>query len=113
MLTDRSAPGTLATMLQSRLSLQDTFILAAVLCAGTLFALEFEFFENANRMSSEQHRITVQEYFVLAHRLLIPTAAAAEARIRAPARSRNLRVRSASPGNARSTHRAAQPQGIA
>ncbi len=56
----------LAATLRSRLSLQDAFILTAVLCAATLFAFEFRFFENVDQMTSRERRITVQEFFALA-----------------------------------------------
>ena len=55
----------LAATLRSRLSLQDAFILTAVLCAATLFAFEYRFFENVDQMTSRERRITVQEFLAL------------------------------------------------
>lgn len=60
-----------AAALRSRLSLQDAFIMAAALCAATLFALEYKFFENAYRMTSHERRITVQEFFGLTGLLIV------------------------------------------
>ena len=55
----------LAATLRSRLSLQDAVILTAVLCAATLFAFEYRFFENVDQMTSRERRITVQEFLAL------------------------------------------------
>jgi len=60
-----------ATTLRSRLSLQDAVIFLAALCAATLFALEYDFFENADHMTSRERRITVAEFYALTGLLII------------------------------------------
>jgi diguanylate cyclase (GGDEF)-like protein len=54
-----------ASAFRSRLAVQDGLILAAVMCAATLFAFEYDFFEHADQMTVHQRRITAQEFFVL------------------------------------------------
>jgi diguanylate cyclase (GGDEF)-like protein len=70
MLIDRAYRRGPAGTLHLRMNLQDAFMLGAVLCAATLFAFEFDFFENVDQMTSEQRRITVRECFVLAGLLI-------------------------------------------
>lgn len=61
----------LAATLRSRLSVQDVIILTAMLCAATLFAFEFHFFENVDQMRSRERRITVQKFFALAALMIV------------------------------------------
>ena len=60
-----------AAALRSRVSVHDGLILAAALCAGTLFAFEYEFFENVDAMTSREKRISVQEFFALTGALIV------------------------------------------
>jgi diguanylate cyclase (GGDEF)-like protein len=57
--------------LRSRLSQQDAFILAMMMLALTLFALEFDFFENVQHMTTRERRITVGEFFALTGLLIV------------------------------------------
>ncbi|MSP45868.1 MAG: hypothetical protein EXQ83_08380 [Xanthobacteraceae bacterium] len=59
MLSHGAGRRGLAALVRSRPSSQEVFILAAVLCAAAPFAFEFEFFENADQMTSDQRRISV------------------------------------------------------
>jgi diguanylate cyclase (GGDEF)-like protein len=70
MLIDRASRRGPTGTLHLRMNLQDAFMLGAVLCAATLFAFEFDFFENVDQMTSEQRRITVRECFILAGLLI-------------------------------------------
>ena len=60
-----------AAVLRPRLEFQDAVIVVAIICAATLFAFEYDFFESVDRMSVRERRITVQEYFALTGLLIV------------------------------------------
>src|SRR5262245_12122825 len=62
---------TVRSVLRTRISLHDGVFLCVVVCAGALFALEYEFFENLDHMTSREKRVTVQECFALAALLIV------------------------------------------
>ena len=51
--------------------LQDALILAVVMLAATLFAMEYEFFENVEHMTVRERRVSVGEFFTLAGLLIV------------------------------------------
>jgi diguanylate cyclase (GGDEF)-like protein len=59
------------TAVRPGLKLQDAVIVAAIMCAATLFAFEYEFFESASGMTQGERRITVAEFFALAGLLIV------------------------------------------
>lgn len=61
----------LASLLRPRLAVQDAILLVATICAATLFAFEYEFFNYASAMSPEERRVTAQEYFALTGLLIV------------------------------------------
>jgi diguanylate cyclase (GGDEF)-like protein len=58
-------------VLRSRLNLHDVTILVAIILAAALFTFEFQFFEQADRLSAREKRITVAEYFSLTGLLIV------------------------------------------
>ena len=59
------------SVLRSRMGLQDAVIVLAVVLTATLFAFEYDFFEHAGSLTTQQKRITVGEFFALTGLLIV------------------------------------------
>jgi diguanylate cyclase (GGDEF)-like protein len=82
----------IASALRSRLSRHDGAIVFAAMCAGALFAFEYEFFENVDQMTPREKRISVQELFALTGLLIVSLIVFAYRRIRQLQYELNRRV---------------------
>jgi diguanylate cyclase (GGDEF)-like protein len=67
---------------RSRVSVPDAAILLALCLAATLFAFEYDFFQNADRLTVHERRITVAEFFSLTGLFIVGLIVYAARRLR-------------------------------